>query len=53
MTAPMAYGSSQVKDWIWATALTYTTAMAIPDPLTRCAGQGIEPVPLQQLESDP
>ena len=30
--APMAYGSSQSRDWIWALATTYTAAVARPDP---------------------
>ena len=33
---PMAYGSSQARDWIWATAMTYTAAAANSDPLTHC-----------------
>ena len=27
-----AYGSSQARDWIQATAVTYATAMATPNP---------------------
>ena len=40
-----AYGSSQARDGIQATAATYTTAAATPDPLTHCTGQGIKPAP--------
>ena len=29
---------------IQATALTYASAAAMPDPLTHCTGPGIEPV---------
>ena len=47
MAAPEAYGSSQTRDCIHATAGTYATAVAMPDPLTHCAWPGIEPVPLQ------
>ena len=43
MAAPAAYGSSQARDWIWATAMTYTTAAAMLDLLTHCAGPEIEP----------
>ena len=32
VAAPMAYGSSWVKNWIWA------TAVAMPDPLTHVLG---------------
>ena len=28
----MAYGSSQARDRIWAAAMTYGTAEAMPDP---------------------
>ena len=41
-TAPMTYGRSGARDWIWA------TAAATSDPLTHCAGLGIEPIPLQR-----
>ena len=34
MSAPMAYGGSQGREWIWATAATYAIATAMPDPLT-------------------
>ena len=45
----MAYGSSWARNEIQATTLTYTiaetyaTAAATLDPLTHCAGLGIEP----------
>ena len=45
MAAPMAYGSSQTRDGIRATAVIYTTAMATPDHLTHWARPGIEPMP--------
>ena len=32
LAAPTAYGSSQARDWIGATAETYTTDAAILDP---------------------
>ena len=32
LATPMVYGSSQARDRIQATALTYTTAAATPDP---------------------
>ena len=32
MAAPMAYGSSQARDWIRAAAMTFTTAAATLDP---------------------
>ena len=39
------------RDWIWATAATYTGAAATPDPLTHCTGwDGIEPAPLKWPE---
>ena len=40
MAAFMACGSSQARDWIWAAALTYTIAVAMPAPLTQCTGWG-------------
>ena len=55
MAAPVAYGSSQARDQILATAVTYAATVATPDPLTYCAGSGIEPAPPQQpkpLKSD-
>ena len=51
----MAYGSSQDRDWIFASAATYTAAAAVPDPLTHCTGMGIKPLPPQwpeQLQLD-
>ena len=48
MAATRAYGSSWARYEILASALTYATAAAMPDPLTHCAGLGIKPVPLQQ-----
>ena len=32
LAAPVAYGSSQARDWIWAAAATYITTEATPDP---------------------
>ena len=46
MAAPTAYGGSQARDRIRATAAAYTTAAAMPDPLAHRAGLGIEPMPL-------
>ena len=40
MAAPTAYGSSEARDWIWATATTYATAAAMQDPLTHDARPG-------------
>ena len=50
MAAPMAYGTSQARDQIWATTETYTAAVAIPDPLTHCTPSGLEPAPLKWCE---
>ena len=43
LSAPIASGSSCSRDWIWATAVNYAAAAAIPDRLTHCARPGIEP----------
>ena len=43
LVAPVAYGSSWARDQNQATDATYVTAVGTPDPLTHCAGQGIEP----------
>lgn len=51
MAAPVAYGSSWDRDWIWAAAC----AIAVADPLTLSPGPGIEPRPMQWpklLQSD-
>ena len=29
---------SKARDWIWATGATYTSVVAMPDPLTHCTG---------------
>ena len=50
MAASMAYGSSSTRDWIWAVAVTYATAVATPDSLTHCARPGVQPTHLQQPE---
>ena len=42
MAVPMAYGSSQTRGWIWASAMTYAATAAMLDPLTYCAQLGIE-----------
>ena len=42
MAAPEAYKGFQVRDWVWAIAVTYTTAAATLDPLTYCAKPGTE-----------
>ena len=49
MAAPMTYGSSWAKNWIWAVAATYTTASAMPDPLTHCTGHGLNPCLCSEL----
>ena len=36
--------SFQARDQIWAMVVTYTTAVAMPDPLNHCPELGIEPV---------
>ena len=46
MAASLAYGNSQAKDQIQATASTYAAAVATPDPLTHCIGLGIESIAL-------
>ena len=48
----MAYRSSQAKDWIWATDVTFASAAAMLYPLTYCTRLGIQPEPLQ-LDSHP
>ena len=40
MATLAAYGSSHARDWIQAATVTYAPAVATPDPLTHCAGQG-------------
>ena len=51
MAAHMAYGSSGARDWFWVTAVTCTTAVATPDPLTHCTGPGIKVAPPYNLSS--
>ena len=46
MATPIVYGSSLLRDRIGATTVTYTTAVATPDPLTHCTGPGIESMAL-------
>ena len=36
MATPMAYGSSHARDQIQATAVSYSTATAMLDPLAHC-----------------
>ena len=36
MATSMAYGSFWTRDWIQATAMTYTVVTVMPDPLTHC-----------------
>ena len=38
--ASMAYGSSCARDQVPAAAMTYTIAVATPDPLTHCTTAG-------------
>ena len=47
MDAPTAYGCARARDWIWAAAVTYTTAAAVLDPLTHCSELRIELPPVQ------
>ena len=47
MAAPMAYGRPWARDWIWATAATYATTLAMQDTLTHCPRLMIKPIPLQ------
>ena len=42
---PQGICSFWARDQIWATVATYMATMAMPDPLTYCAGLGIEPFP--------
>jgi len=48
LATSVTYWSFWARDWIWATAVTYTAAVAMLDPLTHFARLGIEPVPQQQ-----
>ena len=50
MATPGAHGSSQARDWLWATAATQATPGATRDPLTPCTGLGIKPDSLQWPE---
>ena len=50
MATPMTYGSSQAREFIKATAATYSTAAATPDPLTHYSRSGIKPTPLHRSE---
>ena len=38
MAAPVAYGSSQARGWIWAAAASCAIAVATWDSLTHCTG---------------
>lgn len=40
MVVPITYGSAWARDWIQASAATYTTAPATLDPLTNCTRWG-------------
>ena len=50
MATLSGYGYSQAWDCIWAAAMNYPTAAAMPDPLTHCAGPVIESATLQRPE---
>ena len=50
MATPAPCGSSLARDWIQATAVTYSIPAAAQDPLTHCAGPGIKSVPPQLPE---
>ena len=43
LAPPTACGSSQVRDWIWATAVTYASVVAMPDPQPTALGRGLNP----------
>ena len=45
----MAYGSFQVRDQIRATAVTYASAMAMPDPQPTVLGGDRPPTPTAAL----
>ena len=47
MAVLIGYGSSRARDQTQAVVATYTTGVAMPDPLTHCTEQRIEPKPLQ------
>ena len=56
MATPVAYGNSQARYPILATAVPYEAGAATPGPLTFFTGPGIKPTLLQQpkpLRSDP
>ena len=42
MATPAAYGRSQARVRVWATATTYAAAVAALDTLTHCAKLGME-----------
>ena len=42
-STPMAYGTFWARDWIWAAAVIYSTAVTTPDSLTHCTGPGSNP----------
>ena len=44
---PVAYGRSLARDGVWAADVTYTTAVATPDPLAPCAAAAQQSEPLQ------
>lgn len=50
MATTMAYGRSRARDGIWAAAVFYAAAVAMPDPLTHCARPEIKSVPPQRPE---
>ena len=50
MVTPAAYGSSQARAWIRATAATYTAVMTTSDPLIHCTRLRTRPSPPQQPE---
>ena len=51
MATPTACGSSQARDWTWAAASIYATAVATNSrSLTHCTGLRIQPTPLQWPE---
>ena len=49
MVAPVVYWSTQAREWIQATAVTYATAAAMPDPSIYCTKPEIETMPHSDL----
>ena len=52
MAMTLAYRSPRARDWVQATAVTYTTAAAKPNPLTYCTRRDLK-TPLNALSTAP